>query len=38
MNHTVTDEQIQFYQENGYVVIDDFLNADELEIWRRECR
>lgn len=35
MNHTVTDEQIQFYQENGYVVIDDFLNADELEIWRQ---
>ncbi len=35
MNHTVTDEQIEFYQDNGFVVIHDFLNADELGIWRQ---
>ena len=35
MNHTVTAEQIAFYQDNGFVVIDDFLSADELEIWRQ---
>ncbi len=34
MNHTVSDEQIAFYQENGFVAIDDFLDADELETWR----
>ena len=35
MGHTVSDEQIQFYQDNGFVVIDDFLDANELETWRR---
>jgi phytanoyl-CoA hydroxylase len=30
----VTSQEIQFYQDNGYVIIDDFLSADELEIWR----
>ena len=35
MNHTVTEEQIQFYQDNGFVVIDDFLNEEELETWRQ---
>ena len=34
MNYTVTEEKIQFYQANGYVVIDEFLDADELETWR----
>ncbi len=34
MNHTVNDEQIQFYQDNGFVVIDDFLDTNELETWR----
>ena len=34
MNHAITQDQIDFYQENGYVIIDDFLNADELEEWR----
>ena len=35
MNHSVTEEQIQFYQDNGFVVIHDFLNEDELETWRQ---
>lgn len=35
MNHTITDEQIQFYQDNGFVVIHDFLDEDELETWRQ---
>ena len=35
MNHTISREQIDFYQDNGYVVIHDFLNADELEDWRQ---
>lgn len=34
MNAQLSEAQIGFYQENGYVVIDDFLNAGELEIWR----
>lgn len=34
MNYNITEEQIAFYQANGYVVIDDFLTADELETWR----
>lgn len=27
-------EQVDFYQENGFVVIEDFLNREELETWR----
>ncbi len=34
MNHTISQEQINFYQENGYIVIEDFLSADELAQWR----
>jgi phytanoyl-CoA hydroxylase len=34
MNAELSEEQIRFYQENGYVVIEDFLNTEELEIWR----
>ena len=35
MNTDLTIEQIDFYQENGYIVIEDFLMPDELETWRR---
>ena len=35
MNTDLTIEQIDFYQENGYIVIEDFLTPDELETWRR---
>jgi phytanoyl-CoA hydroxylase len=34
MNTELSKEQIQFYQENGYVVIEDFLTPTELETWR----
>jgi phytanoyl-CoA hydroxylase len=34
MNSELTESQIGFYQENGYVVIEDFLSPEELEIWR----
>jgi phytanoyl-CoA hydroxylase len=34
MNAELSKEQILFYQENGYVVIDDFLDPQELEQWR----
>ena len=35
MNTDLTQKQIDFYQENGYVVIEDFLTPDELETWQR---
>ena len=35
MNHKITDNQTQFYQDNGFVVIHDFLNETELETWRQ---
>ena len=35
MNHAITDEQIQFYQDKGFVVIHDFLTAEEVETWRQ---
>ena len=34
MKTEVTQEQIRSYQENGFLIIDDFLTADELETWR----
>lgn len=34
MNTTISTSQQEFYQENGYLIIDDFLNAAELESWR----
>jgi len=34
MKWQITDEQIQYYQKNGFVVIEDFLSPDELEYWR----
>jgi len=35
MNTDLSNEQIDFYRENGYVIVEDFLNAEELEHWRR---
>lgn len=35
MRHELATEQIDFYQENGFLVIENFLDADELEEWRR---
>ncbi|NQU38611.1 MAG: phytanoyl-CoA dioxygenase family protein [Lentisphaerae bacterium] len=34
MKSDLTQEQIESYQDNGFVVIDGFLDADELESWR----
>lgn len=34
MNTEPTQEQINFYRDNGFVVLHDFLTAEELEIWR----
>jgi len=34
MNTQLSQNQIDFYKENGYIIIEDFLNAEELEIWR----
>ncbi|ANH81814.1 phytanoyl-CoA dioxygenase [Niabella ginsenosidivorans] len=34
MNTDLTPEQIESYRQNGFLVIDDFLNNDELKFWR----
>ena len=34
MKCELTTEQIQFYQQNGFIVIEDFLSIIELEKWR----
>lgn len=34
MNTDLTQEQLDSYQENGFIVLHDFLTPDELETWR----
>lgn len=34
MKHQLTGEQTQLYQNNGFIVIEDFLSPEELEHWR----
>ena len=34
MKTELTLSQINFYQENGYLLVEDFLNEDELAFWR----
>ena len=34
MKNELSQEQIGYYQENGFVVIDDFLSPEELQEWR----
>lgn len=34
MNTTLTHEQLAFYKQEGYLLIDDFLDANELRHWR----
>ena len=34
MKYQLKDEQIQYYQTNGFIVIEDFLLPEELEYWR----
>ena len=34
MNTKLTEEQIASYRSEGYLLVENFLNADELEFWR----
>lgn len=34
MKHELSAEQIQKYQQDGFLIIEDFLSADELNTWR----
>lgn len=34
MKNELSQEQVRYYQENGFVVIDDFLSSEELAEWR----
>ncbi|MEO6584008.1 MAG: phytanoyl-CoA dioxygenase family protein, partial [Ferruginibacter sp.] len=34
MKQEISKEHIDFYRENGFVIIKDFLNPDELAHWR----
>jgi ectoine hydroxylase-related dioxygenase (phytanoyl-CoA dioxygenase family) len=34
MNADITAAEIEKYQNDGFLVIDDFLNSEELEVWR----
>lgn len=35
MRDTLNAEQVRFYQDNGFLVIEDFLDVAELDTWRR---
>lgn len=35
MNTLVTGEQVQFYQQDGFLLVEDFLNQDEFSFWRQ---
>lgn len=34
MKTQTTDEQVRFYQDNGYLAVEGFLGSDELQAWR----
>src|SRR5689334_195208 len=34
MKDQITAEQVAFYQDNGFIVIENFLSPDELDHWR----
>ncbi|OJY94622.1 phytanoyl-CoA dioxygenase [Terrimonas sp.] len=34
MNTFLTNEQIESYQKDGYLIVEDFLSAEELDLWR----
>ena len=34
MNHQLSNTHIEFYQKNGYLIVDNFLDDRELAIWR----
>jgi ectoine hydroxylase-related dioxygenase (phytanoyl-CoA dioxygenase family) len=35
MRATLTESEIEFYQENGYLIVENALDAEDLEEWRR---
>ena len=35
MKHQLTPDQVQSYQDNGFIVIENFLSPDELQHWRK---
>lgn len=35
MRHQLTNDQIQSYRKNGFILIEDFLSPEELEHWRK---
>lgn len=34
MKTDISQSQVDFYQKNGYLLVEDFLNPDELDFWR----
>jgi phytanoyl-CoA hydroxylase len=34
MKYQLNQQQVQYYKDNGFIVIEDFLSPDELNIWR----
>lgn len=35
MKHEINDSQLERYRRDGFVIVEDFLDSNELEIWRR---
>ena len=35
MKHQLSNEQIELYRSDGFIVIEDFLSPEELEHWRK---
>ncbi len=35
MKSELTQNQIESYQENGFLLVENFLNSDELAFWRK---
>jgi ectoine hydroxylase-related dioxygenase (phytanoyl-CoA dioxygenase family) len=36
LKNEITEEQVKQYDDSGFLVIEDFLNADELQTWRTD--
>ncbi len=34
MQHSISQEQVNFYQDIGYIIIEDFLSFEKLAGWR----
>lgn len=35
MNYKLSSAQVSFYKENGYLIVENFLDEEELEHWRK---